>query len=138
MKTVLAAATALLAFTAVPARAADDDITYDEVVDCAAYTNIMGQFMLAGDSVTDEHKATAATLQKRAAALLAYAMTVFGKEQDATLADFKTHNDSLMSGIAESAKTPDGLENWMKSSGERCIPMGEAAAEAIDQLAGKK
>lgn len=138
MKTALAAAAfALLAFTAAPARA-DDDITYDEVVDCAAYTNILGQFMLAGDTVTDENKATAAMMQKRAAALLTYAMTVFDKEQGVVMGDFKTHSDSLTTDLAASANTSDGIQGWIKSRAERCIPMGEGAAAAIDEITKKK
>lgn len=130
-----AAAAALLAMALPTAStAADDDLSYEKLTHCAAFTMLLSQTMSTGDGKDKpENKASAETFTNRTAALIVVASAVSKKDSKLVAEDVFTQNGAMINSLGEEG----AAEKLVGDNLETCNTLGKAAYAAIHENAKK-
>lgn len=133
MKFRAIAAAAALFSMAMPsvATAQGEDLSYEKLTHCAAFTMLLSQVMSAGDGKDKpENKASAETFTKQAAALIVVATVVSKKDAKVVQDDVFTQNGTMINSLGESG----AAEKLINDNLETCNNLGKAALTAVTNV----
>jgi len=131
MKRFGLAAIAAIAALALPSVAsAEDALTYDALVQCAAFNKVVGEVMGSG---ANADKTKAETFSNQSVALMTIAAVGSKKTAEVVFADTNKQSESVMSAMLDKA----GGSDYIKSNYEKCNVMGQAAVSIVEDTKNK-
>jgi hypothetical protein len=126
-----AAAAALLA-AATPAAAAEGDLTYQSVTNCAAFNMLLAQ-VYKSDAQAEAKKAEIATYSGQAAALMVIAATMSKSTAEKVSIDVSSQNDAMIKSLGGEG----AIDKLIADNMVTCTVMGQAAKETLDKMLAK-
>lgn len=121
-----AGAIALAALTIPAATRADDGITYEDLVHCAATSLVVAQVL---DTKDGQNKETVDTMNSQAAALMTFASLLSKKDTDTVFADTQHVEKSIVTILSDDTTS----STFIKEEIPRCKTLGQAAVEVINE-----
>lgn len=106
--------------------AADGDLSYDELTNCAAFVLLEAQ-VYDGDKASSEDKAKAENYYQQAASLTVAASLLSKKDAKVVTEEVKGRNSKMI----ESLSQDGAAEKLIRDNAERCNALGQAAQEAL-------
>lgn len=125
------AAIAAISVLAMPtAASAEDELTYDNLVQCAAFNKVIGDVMGSGAGAD---KTKAETFSNQSVALMTIAAVGSKKTAEVVFADMNKQSESVMSAMLDKTSGSD----YIKTNYEKCNVMGQAAVSIVDDSKNK-
>lgn len=122
------AAATLAAFTLPGIASADDPLTYQDLVYCAA-TNIVIASVLSLDDGAVKNKTEIDTFTNQAAALMTVATTGSKKDAKAVQEDIRTESTALIDVVSDKDKS----EAFINKDVPTCNGLGKAALQGLNE-----
>jgi hypothetical protein len=133
MKRFGLAAIAAISVLAMPtAASAEDALTYESLVQCAAFNKVVGTVMGSGADA-DKNKATVDTFNNQSVALMTIAAVGSKKTAEVVFADMNKQSESVMSAMLDKTSGSD----YIKTNFEKCKVMGQAAVSIVEDTKNK-
>lgn len=131
MRRFMLAAIAAVAALAMPAAAsAEDQLTYENLVHCAAFNKVIGDVMGSG---ADADKTKAKTYSNQSVALMTIAAVGAKKTAEVVFTDTNKQSESVMSAMLDKGSGSD----YIKTNYEKCNVMGQAAVAIVEETKTK-
>ena len=128
MKRIAIAAASLAAFNLPVPASADDGLTYQDLVHCAA-TNVVVASILSVDGGEKRNKADIALARHQATALMTIAQQGSKKDIDVVNADVTRESDLVMASLDDKAKG----DAFYASDVPKCSSLGDAAIAVVNK-----
>lgn len=129
MKLFTLAAVAALSALALPAVAsAEEKMTYDTLMHCAAFNKVVGDAMGSGADA-EKNKAKAEAFNNQSVSLMAIAAVGDNKTAEQVLADLTKRTEGVLTAMIDKTSGTD----YIKTNYEKCNVMGQAAVQVVEE-----